>query len=691
MADSQIPLDTGEVLREKKERDSFERTHPDVVEEEFHHDEQQLTFRAIIVGVILGSIVCASNLYLGLKTGFTFGAALIGSILGFSILKPWSTYAPRFLGGGGHFGPRENCTVQTAATAAGGLALFITSVPSLYNLKLLSMKPDGSPDIHADIGRLLALTVSCAGFGLFFAIPLRKYFVIQRQLVFPTPTASAVTIKSLHTGGKEAALVAKTKSKALIITFAAAMAWTMVGYFVPGLVQEWHIFAWLYSAGVKGAQQLENWKWYLGWTPAMIGGGMLMGPNAAGSMWLGTFLAYGFIGPVLVAAKECAGSINKADPNIINYFSAKAPMPRYWLLWPGVMIMVCASFAEMGMNGKTIYRGIKAAIVTIAARFKKADASAAAGTTSEDPVPPEEQVPTWQWIVGLTISVVMAIVFLSVFFHVGVGETLLSIIVAFIFAFVAIESTGATDVNPTGAIAKTSQFIFAGVSKAANVPVAEAQRLNLVAGSLAASAAHQSCDMVGDLKTGHILRASPRSQFHAQILGSIVGVFTSLGVFLVFATAYPCIMNLDQKCIFDLPSVSAWNAITVALTDTTKAPIPASSGWSSIGLGLFAILVTVGKHYLPQKYRIFVPNMSAIGISFVLTSTHYSTAMVIGSIVAVVWERRAPKSWEVMGWAVASGMIAGEGIGGLFQAILQIAGVTNDRYGTQFGCPKLGC
>lgn len=39
-------------------------------------ETSQLTFRAVIVGCLLGAIVQASNLYLGLKTGFTFGAQL---------------------------------------------------------------------------------------------------------------------------------------------------------------------------------------------------------------------------------------------------------------------------------------------------------------------------------------------------------------------------------------------------------------------------------------------------------------------------------------------------------------------------------------------------------------------------------------------------------------------------------------
>lgn len=49
-------------------------------------EEWQLTVRAIVVGCLLGAIVAASNIYLGLKTGFTFGPQLFGAILGFAIL-----------------------------------------------------------------------------------------------------------------------------------------------------------------------------------------------------------------------------------------------------------------------------------------------------------------------------------------------------------------------------------------------------------------------------------------------------------------------------------------------------------------------------------------------------------------------------------------------------------------------------
>jgi hypothetical protein len=56
----------------------------DTANEPFEQDESlpreqtQLTWRAVLIGSLLGLIVGASNIYLGLKTGFSFGASLFG-------------------------------------------------------------------------------------------------------------------------------------------------------------------------------------------------------------------------------------------------------------------------------------------------------------------------------------------------------------------------------------------------------------------------------------------------------------------------------------------------------------------------------------------------------------------------------------------------------------------------------------
>jgi len=77
-------------------------------------------------------------------------------------------------------------------------------------------------------------------------------------------------------------------------------------------------------------------------------------------------------------------------------------------------------------------------------------------------------------------------------------------------------------------------LIFGGIGKGAGMPVQDAYMFNLTAGVVSAGAAAQASDMTGDLKTGYLLRAKPRNQFIAQFCGSVVAVFLTTGLFILF-------------------------------------------------------------------------------------------------------------------------------------------------------------
>ena len=192
-------------------------------------------------------------MYLGLKTGWTFGASLFGSIFGFAILKPLSRTLPLWAGGG-YFGPKENVCVQSAATAAGSLGLIFTSgFPAAYQLGLMK-----SP--REDFGRLITFTIACAYYGMFFAIPLRKFYILKQKLPFPSATAAAFAIRSLHTG-KNAEAIARKKSIALATAFGIAIAWRCVSEYAPGILWDWHWGWTLYRIGWTSAVKVENWNW----------------------------------------------------------------------------------------------------------------------------------------------------------------------------------------------------------------------------------------------------------------------------------------------------------------------------------------------------------------------------------------------------------------------------------------------
>jgi uncharacterized oligopeptide transporter (OPT) family protein len=49
-----------------------------------------------------------------------------------------------------------------------------------------------------------------------------------------------------------------------------------------------------------------------------------------------------------------------------------------------------------------------------------------------------------------------------------------------------------------------------------------------------------------------------------------------------------------------------------------------------------------------------------------------------GAIFWHYWEKKNPDNFEMYGFSVSAGLLAGEGLGGVVQALLQVAGVAGD-------------
>uniref|UniRef100_A0A0W0GF66 Putative oligopeptide transporter n=1 Tax=Moniliophthora roreri TaxID=221103 RepID=A0A0W0GF66_MONRR len=696
--------------------DDHDVTKPFPIDPDAPEETHQLTVRAVVVGGALGALVGASNVYLGLKTGFTFGPQLFGALFGYAIIKAMSKALPEsgLLGKlfGGPFGPKENCTVQTAATAAGGMSgLFVSAFPAMYvkysdflriggsKLKLCRYRLGLlSPLPQQDVGLLIAITVCTGFFGIFFVIPLRRYYIVHQKLTFPTPAATAYTIRSLHRG-KEGAIIAKKKSLALLYTFIACFIFKVVSSYAPGIIYDWHIGWTLYRLGFTSIIAMENYGWFIEITPAFFGAGMLSGLNASWSFMGGAVLAYGIIAPALVKNGLAVGKPASDEFPLVSYGSLgfskdvseyiNSPSPRYWLLWPGVLMMLFYSFADIFLSllpmmrtwrlGTDIIQGVKS-------MFKK---RTEVDPEDEDQTPMEDRVPFAWWSIGLVLVTIFCCAILATLFPLNVGEALLSLIMGFIFSFIAVQSSGATDINPTGTVAKASQLVFGGIAKGKSIDVNPARMFNLTAGAIASGAAGQSTDMTGDLKTGYLLRAKPRVQFLAQLAGSVVAVFLSVGLFILFTKASPCIIasESDSTCTYGAPAVAAWTAVAVAVTSPTL-PISKSSGYTAIALGLFSVLSVCIKHFfVPKKYWVYVPNWNAVGLAFVVPQVYYPIAMAAGSVFNYFWQKRNPKSYDLYMFAISAGLLAGEGMGGVFNALLAVAGVDGGNYGTAIGCP----
>jgi len=270
------------------------------------------------------------------------------------------------------------------------------------------------------------------------------------------------------------------------------------------------------------------------------------------------------------------------------------------------------------------------------------------------------------------------------------------ILVLMLLAVLCIQCSGATDTNPLTAAAKASQLVFGGVTSGHGYTIKHAQTMNLIAGGVASGAADMSTSLVSDFRVGFLLRTPPNLQFYAQAVGTLIAVFLAPGIFIVFMAAYPCLIRPDdfETCPFSAPSVSAWRAVAEAVT-LPSLPIPRSSAIFACVMGGASVAQVIFRHFYlvgpREKYRRYLPNFMAMAISFVIPQTYYAVAAVIGATISHYWAKKAPKNFGVYCYAVAAGMIAGEGMGGFIGACLELGGVSGSTYGSGIACPMNSC
>lgn len=165
---------------------------------------QNFTLRSLLLGLAIGTVICFSNTYFGLQTGWVSSMAMPSALLGFA----WFKAVSRTLSY--PFTPVENVLVQSVAGSVGTMPLgcgFVGVIPALeYLLKPEETQGEGT-GVHLSLGKLIIWAVGICFFGVVFAVPLRRQVIIREKLKFPSGTATALMIGVLHGGEKDATIV----------------------------------------------------------------------------------------------------------------------------------------------------------------------------------------------------------------------------------------------------------------------------------------------------------------------------------------------------------------------------------------------------------------------------------------------------------------------------------------------------
>ena len=126
-------------------------------------DMPQLTVRSALTGMILGSVLSLTNLYIGIQTGWTLGVGITSVILAFAAFRVLSR-----TGLGREITILENNAMQSIATSAGYMTAPLVTSLAAYMIITGRLIP---------MPVIMIWMISLSLLGVLFAFPLKRRFI----------------------------------------------------------------------------------------------------------------------------------------------------------------------------------------------------------------------------------------------------------------------------------------------------------------------------------------------------------------------------------------------------------------------------------------------------------------------------------------------------------------------------------
>jgi uncharacterized oligopeptide transporter (OPT) family protein len=180
--------------------------------------------------------------------------------------------------------------------------------------------------------------------------------------------------------------------------------------------------------------------------------------------------------------------------------------------------------------------------------------------------------------------------------------------------------------------------------------------------NVASGAAAHSGELLTDLKSGHLLGASPRKQLVAQLFGILAGSACCV-------PAYLLIVKDAQLGSSALPAPAAvqWRTMAEFLASGGQNLPRWAATASVIGALLGASIAAIDELF--PRVRRFTPSATGLGIALVIDAQD-SFAMLAGALMAYALSRRGER-WKDASTSLAAGLLVGEGLMGITLALLK--------------------
>jgi putative OPT family oligopeptide transporter len=448
----------------------------------------ELTFRALLVGSLLGIVFGASSVYLALRVGLTVSASVPIAVISITVFRALSRSF------GGRASILENTVVQTTGSAGESIAAGVAfTLPALVLLGF-------------EMGWLRTLVLSfCGGvLGVLMMIPLRRYLIVKEHgiLTYPEGTACAEVLIAGEEKGAQAKHVFRGLAAGLLFKLVTA-----VTKLWPGVPK-------LQLPGYRAAEVSCDIS------PELLGVGYIIGYRSSAIMVGGGLLSWLVLIPAIALFGEGRMAPLYPATVLISDMSPFDIWSRY-IRYIGAGAVAAGGIINLVKAMPTIIDSFRASLRDLR-RMGIATADARPRT--------ERDLPTWI-VFGGSIALALFMAFLpQVQVVPGLGIGLLSAVAIMVFGFffsvVSSRITGelGSSSNPVSGMAIATLmgvclvFILLGWTGHAYTAAA------LSIGAIVCIASSNAGTTSQDLKTSFLVGGTPWKQQVAIIVGVLTSV-----------------------------------------------------------------------------------------------------------------------------------------------------------------------
>lgn len=585
----------------------------------------ELTGRSIGWGLFLCVIFTVASAYSGLKVGQVMESAIPISILAIGLARLYKRRSSLL----------ENVIITGIGGVAGSVvAGAIFTVPALYILKL-------SP--HPVETIFICLAGGCL--GVLFLIPLRRYFVRVQHGLLPYPEATAIT-EVLVTGEKGG-------SQAKLLLEATAVAG--VYDFLVTTFQVWKEYIdFRFVSAVRMLSERARMAFNFDAIGFILGLGYVIGLRSSLILCAGGVLS----NLVLVPLIWFVGS--HLDSAVYPAAIPIAKMTAVEIYRNYVRFIGVGAIATAGIFGIVKSLRIVAGSFGIALRvFRKGEA------------PTTERTDRDMSMVSILLGVVLGAIGVALLLGhldaswlvVGTGLAL-TLVFSFFFTSVAANAIATTARNPVSGMTMLTIILSSAVLLRFGVSGTTGMFFVMAIAGMVCTALSVSGQAITDLKSGYWLGSTPAAQEKVKFL-AVIAAAIAVGLTIVMLARtfqFGEAMNGDLRPVLASPQASIMKALVEGFM--SHQPI----AYLLFGIGAMVALIL---EMLGQPSLIF-----ALGMYLPL---ELNTPALVGGFLSFWINGRAEKlngergnRVRARGVIIASGLMAGGALGGVFGAALRL-------------------